>query len=83
MIIDGYSDKQIAHELNISVPTVRSHLQRMYAKFRVQDRITLVVYIFAWFRHPPPEASFKQTRSELSKNTSEVKPGSIPTPDSA
>ncbi len=50
MLFDGYSDKQIARELEISVPTVRSHLQRMYAKFRVQDRTTLVVYIFAWWK---------------------------------
>lgn len=51
MLFEGYSDKQIAQELKISVPTVRSHLQRMYSKFRVQDRTTLVVYIFAWFRN--------------------------------
>lgn len=51
MLFDGYSDKQIAQSLHISVPTVRSHLQRMYAKLRVQDRTTLAVYIFAWFRH--------------------------------
>lgn len=50
MLFEGYSDKQIARELGISVPTVRSHLQRMYAKLRVQDRTALVVYIFAWFR---------------------------------
>lgn len=50
MLFEGYSDKQVANELDISVPTVRSHLQRMYSKFRVQDRITLAIYIFAWFR---------------------------------
>ena len=59
MLFDGYSDKQIARELDISVPTVRSHLQRMYAKFRVQDRTTLVVYIFAWFRHQAPADVFE------------------------
>lgn len=51
MLFDGYSDKQIARKLKVTLPTVRSHLQRMYAKFRVQDRTALVVYIFAWFRH--------------------------------
>ena len=50
MLIDGASDKQIAKQLGISVPTVRTHLQRMYWKFDVQDRIGLVVHVFAWFR---------------------------------
>ena len=49
-LLDGLSDKQIADRLNIAVPTVRSYLQRLYAKHGVQDRTGLVVYIFREFR---------------------------------
>jgi len=61
MLFDGYCDKQIAEELGISVPTVRSHLQRLYARFRVQDRTALVIYIVAWFRQTQPSASIHPT----------------------
>lgn len=49
-LLDGLSDKQIADRLGIAVPTVRSYLQRLYAKHDVQDRTGLVVHIFREFR---------------------------------
>lgn len=46
----GHSDKQIAMELEISVPTVRTHLSRLFSRFDVQDRTELVLYVFRHFR---------------------------------
>ena len=46
----GHSDKQIAMELKISVPTVRTHLSRLFSRFDVQDRVELVLYVVRYFR---------------------------------
>ncbi len=46
----GHSDKQIATELQISVPTVRTHLSRLFSRFDVQDRTKLVLYVVRYFR---------------------------------
>ncbi len=45
----GHSDKQIAKELCISIPTVRTHLNRLFLRFSVQDRCELVLRVFAYF----------------------------------
>lgn len=45
----GHSDKQIAKELCISVPTVRTHLNRLFLRFGVQDRCELVLRVFTCF----------------------------------
>ena len=47
----GKSDKQIARELDLALPTVRTHLGRLFAKLNVQDRHELILYIFHHFRH--------------------------------
>lgn len=49
-ILSGRSDKQIARDLQISVPTVRTHLNRAFLRFGVQDRIELVIHVFNKFR---------------------------------
>ena len=46
----GHSDKQIARELQISVPTVRTHLSRIFSRFDVQGRTELVLYVVRYFR---------------------------------
>ena len=46
----GHSDKQIAHALRMSVPTVRTHLCRLFSRFGVEDRCGLVVEVFARFQ---------------------------------
>ena len=46
----GHSDKQIAFALSMSVPTVRTHLCRLFARFGVADRCELVVQVFARFK---------------------------------
>ena len=46
----GRSDKQIAQALRVSVPTVRTHLSRLFARFGVEDRCELILRVFAHFR---------------------------------
>lgn len=50
LLFVGHSDKQIALELQISVPTVRTHLSRLFSRFDLQDRTELVLYVFRHFR---------------------------------
>ena len=49
-LCSGFSDKQISNALQISVPTVRTHLSRLFLKFDVQDRHELVIIFFHHFR---------------------------------
>jgi DNA-binding NarL/FixJ family response regulator len=44
-LFGGDSDKQIAEHIGIALPTVRSHLRRLYTRFDVQDRTELVLHI--------------------------------------
>jgi len=44
-ILRGLGDKQIAAELEIAVPTIRTHLGRMFRKYGVQDRVELVLLL--------------------------------------
>jgi DNA-binding NarL/FixJ family response regulator len=46
----GLSDKQIANLLQISVPTVRTHLSRLFSKFDAQDRQELILTFLQHFR---------------------------------
>ncbi len=46
----GESDKQIAKELRISIPTVRTHLRRLFQKFELNDRVELILHIFGHVR---------------------------------
>ncbi|MHC4172641.1 MAG: response regulator transcription factor [Planctomycetota bacterium] len=47
----GHSDKQIALDLQMAVPTVRTHLSRLFSRFDVGDRTELVLYVFRRFHH--------------------------------
>jgi DNA-binding NarL/FixJ family response regulator len=49
-LLQGHSDKQIARELQMSVPTVRTHLCRLFSRLGVEDRCELIVYVYACFR---------------------------------
>jgi DNA-binding NarL/FixJ family response regulator len=42
LILDGYSNKEIAQELSISERTVKYHLKRIFRKFGVSGRMELV-----------------------------------------
>ena len=46
-LLQGRSDKQIARELQMSVPTVRTHLCRLFSRFGVEDRCELIVHVYA------------------------------------
>ncbi len=46
----GESDKQIASQLHISIPTVRTHLGRLFQKFELNDRVELILHIFSHVR---------------------------------
>lgn len=50
LLLRGWADKQIAAELDISTHTIRTYLDRMFAKMQVQDRCEVVVHIFRQFR---------------------------------
>jgi len=49
-LFKGLRDKQIAADMGISIPTVRTHFARMFIKYGVQDRVELIVHIFQNFR---------------------------------
>jgi len=44
-LFTGLGDKQIAQELGVSVPTVRTHLSRLFAKLDVGDRVELILHL--------------------------------------
>jgi hypothetical protein len=37
--------------LNITVPTVRTHIDRLFRKFDLNDRMELLVYVFVLLRN--------------------------------
>ena len=49
-ILHAKSDKQIARELDISLPTVRTHLGRLFHKYELNDRVELILYVFRTLR---------------------------------
>jgi DNA-binding CsgD family transcriptional regulator len=44
------SDKQIAMKLQISISTVRTHMNRLFRKLNISDRQELILHIFRLFR---------------------------------
>jgi len=46
----GSNDKEIAIALDIALPTVRTHMQRMFQRLGAPDRTGLVVEVFRIFR---------------------------------
>lgn len=46
-ILRGMCDKQIALELGLSVPTVRTYLTRVFHHLDVEDRVHLILRVFA------------------------------------
>ena len=48
-LFNGQSDKQIADSIGVALPTVRSHLRRVYRRFEVQDRTELVLRVVREF----------------------------------
>jgi DNA-binding NarL/FixJ family response regulator len=46
LVLQAACDKKVAYELNLGLPTVRTHLRRIYEKAGVQDRTELIIRIF-------------------------------------
>jgi DNA-binding NarL/FixJ family response regulator len=46
LVLRAACDKKIAYELGLRLPTVRTHLRRVYEKAGVQDRAELIVRVF-------------------------------------
>ena len=46
LILQGKRDKQIAAELGLGVPTVRTHLTRIFSRIPVADRVELILRVF-------------------------------------
>jgi len=49
-ILHAKSDKQIARELHIALPTVRTHMGRLFRKFDLNDRTELLLHVFMSLR---------------------------------
>lgn len=49
-LVRGQSDKQIARELGISLPTVRTHMSRVFRRFDLSDRVELILHVFTCLR---------------------------------
>jgi DNA-binding NarL/FixJ family response regulator len=45
LVLRAAGDKKVAYELGLGLPTVRTHLHRIYEKVGVQDRAGLIVRI--------------------------------------
>lgn len=50
LLFEGMTDKQIANQLNLALPTIRTHFARLYSKLQVQDRVELILHVFSEFR---------------------------------
>ena len=46
LILRNFCDKEIAAQLGLKVPTVRTYLQRTYLRLGVEDRMALVLKLF-------------------------------------
>ena len=50
LVLCGNGDKQIAASLGIGIPTVRTHMGRLFTKLDVQDRKEVVLFFFRLHR---------------------------------
>jgi DNA-binding NarL/FixJ family response regulator len=50
LLVNGLCDKQISRAMGIAVPTVRTHVSRLFAKVNVHDRVELMRELFREFR---------------------------------
>ncbi|MBN2130826.1 MAG: helix-turn-helix transcriptional regulator [Sedimentisphaerales bacterium] len=49
-ILRAKSDKQIARDLGIALPTLRTHMGRLFRKFDLNDRTELVLHVLMSLR---------------------------------
>lgn len=53
LLMDGRSDKQIATSIGIALPTLRTHLDRLFGKVGAADRVEFMVCVFRQHRQRP------------------------------
>lgn len=46
LMVGGYSNKQIANKLNISIRTVKFHIANIYAKIEVNSRSAAIAWVW-------------------------------------
>ena len=44
-LLTGCSKKEIAYKLHISEHTVKAHIEKIYKKFNINNRIQLIIYL--------------------------------------
>ncbi len=44
LLIEGYSNHKIAAKMGISVHTVKAHIESIYRKFNVHNKVQAVIY---------------------------------------
>jgi DNA-binding NarL/FixJ family response regulator len=58
LLCQGFSNKEIAGRLCLSIETVRSHLKRIYERLHVRSRTEAALKYREWRDEPPPTASY-------------------------
>jgi NarL family two-component system response regulator LiaR len=61
LVMKGRRDKQIAADLALSPSTVRTHLRGIFTRMDVQDRVELVLRVFAASKRPPTKTAILET----------------------
>ena len=44
LLVEGYTHKQIAETLEISISTVKTHVENLYDKLNIHDRVYMLFY---------------------------------------
>jgi len=57
LLCQGFSNKEIAASLGLSIETVRSHLKRIYERLHVRSRTEAALKYREWRDHPPQTAN--------------------------
>ena len=68
-ILQGASDKEIAEEMEISVPTVRTYMNRLFRKFDLNDRVKLVLHVVACARGYGPQHENRDEDGDQQEST--------------
>lgn len=49
LIVNGKSNPEIAEALNISIHTVKAHIESIYRKFQVHNKVQAAVYAVLYY----------------------------------
>lgn len=62
LLFEGMGDKQIARHLEMAYPTLRTHIQRIFAHLNVHDRAELMLRVLREFRRGCGDCPRRQRR---------------------